>query len=312
MSIHRIPLAWSLIHIALLLLTFTPLGLLSVSFLMVPMVVQFVKTKPLTFAGLMAVNVGLTYVAAMLLGWPGVGVASLIMALFFLVPSVVMGVLYKRQSPAHTALLAGGITMLGQLLLLFLVLYFLGINITEVMRNFMQESIQSAEDLMSLPVPPEAVEMTIRLVTQAIPVFLIVFSAYYIVVTHAVTRRVFRASGGIPGLKPLRTWRLPKSFVWYYLIVLILSLFVVNDAESMFTVLLLNLVPLLTMAFAVQAVSFLLFVAHHKGWRRGSRVLIFVAMGLLFLVIPPMLQMIALVGVFDIAFPLRERLSGPK
>jgi len=309
LSVNRIPLVWSLIHIAVLLLTFTPLGLFSISFLMVPAVVQFVKTKPPVFAGLMAINVGLTYAAAMLLGWNGVGPASLMLALFFLIPSIVMGALYKRQSPAHTVLLSGGMVLLAQLLLLFLILYFLGINITTAMRNFMQDSMKIAEEMMQMQVPQEAVDMTIQLMTQAIPVFLIVFSVYYVVVTHAATRFVFRRSAGtIPALRPISTWKLPKSFVWYYLIALVLSFLFMNDTESIVAVLLLNLIPLLMLAFAVQAVSFLLFVAKVKRWSRGLLIGLFVIFGLMFLFIPPMLQIVALVGVFDVAFPLRDRL----
>ena len=62
-----------------------------------------------------------------------------------------------------------------------------------------------------------------------------------------------------------------------------------------------NLIPLLTFAFAVQAISFLFYVVHVKNWNRA---LPLIGIALAFV----MPGIVSLLGVFDVAFDLRRRL----
>jgi len=312
LQINRFTLVWSLIHIALLLMVFTPLGLIGASLLMTPIVVQSVKLKPGVFSMVFAGNVILTGLAAALLGWAGAGFVAMLLALFFLIPSLVMRMMYKRQTAAHSVLIAGVVTILAQLLLLLLILYSFGYNVTTYVKQGLTESMTMAESVMNMNIPQESIDTLIRTVSQTIPLYLILFSVFYVVVTHAVSRYALQKSGEtIAGLKPMREWKLPKSLVWYYLIALLAS-FIVTDPDSVISVMLLNLIPLLMLAFAVQAASLLFFAADVKQWSRSWIIVLLIVLGMVILVIPPLLQIIALIGVFDVAFPLRDRLKKSK
>lgn len=67
---------------------------------------------------------------------------------------------------------------------------------------------------------------------------------------------------------------------------------------------LINLMPLLQFLFMIQSASLFFFAAYHRKWNPAIPVLLVVAM----LFIPPL----RIVGILDIAFPLREMLTRPR
>lgn len=62
--------------------------------------------------------------------------------------------------------------------------------------------------------------------------------------------------------------------------------------------------PLLQFLFMVQTASFFFFVAYHRRWNPVFPVLLLVAL----LFIPPL----RIVGILDIAFPLRDMITRPR
>jgi uncharacterized protein YybS (DUF2232 family) len=82
-------------------------------------------------------------------------------------------------------------------------------------------------------------------------------------------------------------------------IVLLLNMFIVMDAGSTLSIIVLNSHPLLTYAFALQAVCFLFFVVDVKGWKP-----ILPIVALILLLFMP--GLFAWIGVIDVAFPLRK------
>ena len=196
--------------------------------------------------------------------------------------------------------------MLGQMLLLFVLLYALGVNMVGAIRSFMEQSVATLPEALRSQIPPNVMELTIATMSQMLPLFLISISFYYIVLTHWLGRKLLLRMGEeIPGMKPVREWMLPKAMVWYYLAALVMEYVFASEPGSLVSVLLLNLLPLLTMVFAVQAIAFLAFVREVKGWNRALPVIVFILAFLL----PPLQSILALLGVFDVAFPLRERIE---
>src|SRR5690606_4054561 len=121
------------------------------------------------------------------------------------------------------------------------------------------------------------------------------------VITHTISRRLLNWLGiEAPSLPPIHEWRLPRSLVWYYLIVLFLNF--ITQPESALYTFILNLYPILLITFAVQGIAFYFYWAHEKG--RGRVIPIMGA--ILCLLFPPLMYMTSLVGVFDTAFPLRR------
>lgn len=295
---------WSAATIALLLSVLTPFSLITFHLLMIPVIVLFVRLETKKFLLYYGLSLAIVYVltSLLLVSWAGVMLVAI--SLFLLPPVIQMGNLYKKRAPARTVITAGTVTLLLEMLVSLVVGYAFGFNIIDRMKQFMLESINT------LPAQLQAVlvvdkDTLVQLVSQMLPLYMIGYSLFLVVIAHWLARKLLNRSGeALPAFKPIREWMLPRSFVWYYLIALFMEFFV-KDTNSIFFTLLLNLLPLLTAVFAVQAIAFLFFVAHRNRWNRalpfgGIVLLIFV---------PPAYFMFSMLGVFDVAFPIRERMT---
>jgi uncharacterized protein YybS (DUF2232 family) len=291
---------WSALALLLLLSIAVPVfNVIAAALMMVPVVVLYVTLSRRAFA----LHMTAVYAAAFAV----LGVSALIVGLFFLVPAIVMGHLYSKRTRARKVLTATTLTLLGELLL-ELVLFDLILNMSLI--SEMRKAIrQPFDDLLQQGLMPsgwtsEMIDSYIQTLIHSLPTALITVSFLLAVVTHAIARPALRRAGvEVPGLQPAREWMLPRVFVFYYLIVLIIDFFVPNQGFSFMTVALLNLVPLMKLAFSVQAMGFFFFLAYQRKWPKVVPVLISV----LIICIPPL----SLIGVLDAGFPIRKAFKKP-
>ncbi|MDQ1911161.1 DUF2232 domain-containing protein [Paenibacillus sp. GD4] len=302
-------LTWSIVYILILLsMFFLPvINMVTSALVMVPVLVMYTKLPAKRFALHYAISLAVVYlvVSSISAGWVGALILSI--ALFFLPPVIQMGNLYKKRASARSVITAGTVTLLGELLLGLVVSQLFGLNPLGKMKQFMLGSLNSLPAQLQELIPMDK-DILVQLMTQMLPVYMIGFGLFYAVVTHWLARKALVRSGeSISKYKPIREWMLPKSFVWFYLISLIMEMFV-RDTHSVFFTLLLNLMPLLTFAFAVQGIAFLFYVAYSKGWNRALPIIGIISL----FVFPPAYFVISLLGVFDVAFPIRDRLAARK
>ncbi len=293
--------AWSAVYLLLLFTLVLPLlNVLTISFIMIPAVILYVKLDKASFilyyAGIHAI---ILLLISLLFGDLLLGTLPIMMSLFFLAPAIVIGHLYQKKTAAGTVLTAGVLTLLGELLLCLVILTVSGTNFNESFTQSIRDSLALMPEL-SLLVPGD-IDQIIQLTLQMMPLFLIAFSLYYIIVTHAISRKILnKQGGGLPGLGPIKDWRLPKAFVWCYFVAVILSFFTDPEVDSGLFVILLNLLPLLTFALAVQAVSFLFFLADAKRWNKTLPVI-----GIIMCFF--MSNILSILGIIDLVFDIRKR-----
>lgn len=297
MNIGWKSLVWSIAALLLLLLIPTPLNALTMLLLMTPFVVLFNLTKPGAFAGY-AVAVG---IAAFLLG-AAYGPLLLTMMIFFLVPSIVMGYMYKKGKKAWPVILTGFGIILAQLLLeLVLFSFQFRIDLAAELSALLKTSLLQFET-GGLLQAGDAAEMADRLgetIVTLLPMLLLTASFLFAVITHGLSRLILRKNGiDVPGLPEAKTWRLPRSLVWYYLIALILSYAIPSDSSDFWSTVNANLMPVLRYAFMIQAIGFFFFLADVKKWPRAVPLVLAVPVVLF----PPFY----LIGLLDVAFPLRR------
>lgn len=298
-------LGWSILYVILVLsIMLPPINLITASLLMVPVLVMYVRLGTQRFLIHYLICLAVVYfIAAWLLaGWLGVLLVSV--SLFFLPPVLQMGNLYKKKAPARSVLTAGTVTLLGELLLALVVSYLFGLNPVGKMKQFMIDSVHTLPSQLQNMVELDLGTL-VQLMVQMLPLYMIGFSLFYVVVSHWLARKALvRAGESIPAFRAVKDWMLPKSFVWFYLIALLMEL-VVRDTSSVIFSLLLNLLPLLTAAFAIQAIAFLFYVAHINRWNKTLPI----AGIIVLLFFPPAYFLFSLLGVFDVAFPIRDRLT---
>jgi len=288
---------WSGLYFVLLVSMVSPFNFLTISFVMIPLVIMYVRLTPLRFALHLGIVLALAFFA---LG--SFGSAVLAITLFFLMPAILMGHLYKRGSAARTVVTAGVVTMLGELLLGLIIAAAFGMNAMQALGDLVRASLADFQKLAPGSLSTGMIDDIITLMTQMIPLYLIVFSLYYVVITHALSRLLLKAQGfAVPAMKPMKEWMLPKSTVWYYLIALTLDFFVKKETGSTVTMILLNSIPLLMLLFSVQALAFFFFLADRRGWGKALPFVMIVPIVLF----PPL----SLLGVLDVAFPIRKGMT---
>nr|WP_240762557.1 DUF2232 domain-containing protein [Paenibacillus thalictri] len=295
---------WNVLFIVLLLSMGTPFGLITTGFIMIPLLYMYVRTNIKLFAAHYAVALILVYILTGLVfpGW--FGALLLAIALFFLPPVIQMGNLYKKKAPARSVMTVGAVTLLCELLLSLVISYGFGFNWVEKMKQFMRESLDTLPASLKGMIPMDA-DLVVQLTAQMLPLYMIGFSLFYAVFTHWLARKALVRSGEmIPAFRPVREWMLPRSFVWYYLVALIMEYFVKDPNSILFTILI-NLVPILSFAFALQGIALLFFIAYRKKWNKALPIIGII----LFIVFPPTYFLLSLLGLFDVAFPLRDRLT---
>ncbi|WP_419875917.1 DUF2232 domain-containing protein [Candidatus Pristimantibacillus sp. PTI5] len=295
------PVLWSCAALLLLLSLLVPLlNVITMLLLMVPYVVLYTTLSPKAFA----LHLLPVWVLAFLIGGP----ATLIIGLFFLIPSIVMGHLYMKQAPASKVVRTVGLVFLAQMMLELLIFeVFLDISLIKELSTFVRVSVEDlmAQSYLSTQWDSELTDIVIHTMVNSIPVTFIMISFMITVIGQFLARRAVKRSGGpdVPRFTRAREWRLPRLLVVLYLIAYVMEMLSSTTNDSFFAVALLNLVPLLSFVFAFQAVGFFFFLAHQRGWNKAVPVLIAIPV----LLIPPL----SLIGVLDTAFPIRKSFTKP-
>lgn len=298
LSFSKKSIIWSGLYLLLLLsLIIPPVNAVTIHLLLVPLIVLYVILEPKWFAIHIIPLLIITFV---LLGPFGAIFAGL--TILVLVPAIVMGHLYKQKAAIRAVITGGIVALLGEMLLSLLIANLAGVNLRSFFAALVEDSLASLKMLMPEPFADVTAYDLAGVMIQMLPLYMIVFSIYYIFINHWVSRfALVRMGFSIPGLKPLREWMLPKAVVWYYLAALVMDLFVSRETNSTLAMILANSIPLLMFLFSIQAISFFFFLAHAKGWS----LLLPIVMIVPILLFSPL----SIIGVMDVAFPIRKAIT---
>ncbi len=300
MKLRWTSIAWSIVYLLLLLSLKSPLVVITTFFMLLPGVVLFTLLPLRSFiVHMIPVLVIVAWLA---------GPAYVMLSVFFLIPSILMGLAYKRRAAAFKAIALGAGAILVEFLLVLLVSKALfDFNLSEVIENTFNMTAAPLEGMSgetvagSMGWSPDAIEQLSQLTVRLLPFTLSVCSLVIAWVAHGLARPTLASLGQVvPKLQPLRTWKLPRSLVWYYLAALLISMFTSTGSGFLSTVLL-NIIPMLGFCFMVQTASFFFYLAYHRKWNA----LIPVALIIVMLFFQPL----RIIGILDILFPLRDKIS---
>jgi uncharacterized protein YybS (DUF2232 family) len=289
------PVLWSGAAFLMLIMFAVPvLNLIALLFMMVPYAYLYATLSKRAFV--------LHLLPAWILASVVVGPSILIIGFFFLVPGIIMGHLYRKGTSAGKVIRLTSLVILAQLMLELLAFeVFLDLSLLEEMKMTIRGLLDGlmAQSLAAAGWGTEQTELLIQTVINWIPLTFIVMAFTYSVLSHYVARK-FVARDGVdaPAFPEAKDWKLPRVLVIYYLIAYVINLFMSSASDSFMAIALMNLVPLLSYVFAIQAIGFFFFIAHHRGWNKAVPILIAIPV----LLIPPL----SLIGVFDTAFPIRK------
>ncbi|MEX2461645.1 MAG: DUF2232 domain-containing protein [Paenibacillaceae bacterium] len=289
-------LLWCVVLIIELLSLFTPANFLTITLIMVPMLMLYLKLDLKKFS---LAYVSSLFVLFVLLGGGGLGFLLIMYSLFFVPPTVAMGQLYKRAASVKTVLVVAILVLIAEVLVFLLMGQLTGVNPVGNLKIILTDNLAMLPEQYRELVGTDYVEK----ITWMLPFLLLVFAAFYVMLTHAITRRLLKKSTNpLPGLPPMREWRLPKSLVWYFLVVFVIGLFITKQSDLYFLMIVYNLLPLFMVLFVTQAVGLLYAFVYFKRWSRFIPIVLIVLS-----MLPPILYLVCLLGILDILMPLRQR-----
>ncbi|WP_181186278.1 YybS family protein [Alkalicoccus urumqiensis] len=238
------------------------------------------------------------------------------MFVIFGVTGIIMGELFRQKTPAFGVFAGTVLTVTAGVV--FSYVAFMAFTSTDPIAAFqtaMEESMDQTETLIGIDAEEEvgAVEDVMAFIDglQVIaPMLLVAVSAvtaFLLQVTAQAWMR--RRSLEAPSFPPLREWSLPRVFIWYYLAAIILSFINQSEgAEGMLHTVAANVTPVMEFLMVLQGLSFLFFFFH---WKQMN-ILLPILISLSLLIFPFMLPIVRILGIIDLGFDLRMRLTSQR
>jgi len=218
----------------------------------------------------------------------------------------VMGDAIRRKKSKLYLLIASGMTFLISTVIQYVITVMLfNINpIQEFLLLLRKSYEQSGKILEGLGASPKdynkLVEETLFMFETVLPSMIIIsifVSAFFIIVINLPILK--RLGLDIPKFNPFRKMRLPRAVLWYYLVVLVVTLFVELEKGTFAFMVFANASVVLRGLLFLQGISFIHYYIHLQGWPKW---VVVVATVLAF----PLQSFIVLLGVLDLGFNIRS------
>ncbi|WP_249929415.1 YybS family protein [Planococcus maritimus] len=274
------------------------LSLVSTLFLALP-IAWYSAKYPAKASALVAV-VGV--VLSFLIG----GLLSLPLALIHIPLGLMIGLSIHYKKSKLFMFMGSSIVLLLSLMLQYVAaIAFLGINFLEEFTTTMRSSYEQAGTWLER-LGSESMEEYEELVAQImltfetlLPTLLILTTFTTVWVLLLILLPILKRLGvEVPKFPPFREMRLPKSVLWYYLIVILVSLLSDFEQGTMAYFIFANASMLLQFLLFLQGVSFYHFYIHQEGWPRWVTVIVTI-----FAV--PLQSFTSIIGILDLGFDIR-------
>lgn len=299
MKTGKKPILWSLIALVLPLFMVIPgLNIAALLLMLVPYTVLY---------ALLNRNSSIVHtIAVLIIGSLVIGpVPYLSFSILAIIPSIVLASYYKKGLASISIVPR----MIGLVIVMFMVgLLFmesiLGISFISDISKYMTTLLNeiTAQGLTPIEWSTEMTESFVTVMTSMIPLVFFVLALLVVVCSHTIARRLVHAEGlHVAAYPKAKDWRLPRGLVFLYFVAYLLELTIDPTDGSFMTLAIMNLVPALSIIFAIQAVGFFFYIADNRGWAKVIPFLIAFPV----LLLPPA----SIIGILDVAFPLRKMFS---
>jgi uncharacterized protein YybS (DUF2232 family) len=233
------------------------------------------------------------------------GLLSLPLALIHVPLGLVIGLsIYYGKSKLFMFMGSGVVLLLSIMLQYLASIWLFGINVIEEMMTAMEASYKQTSAMMErFGAPNEDYDEFISQIMFSFETLLpalLVLSVFMIVwILLLLLLPILKRLGtDVPKFPPFRDMKLPKSVLWYYLIVLLVPLLSDFQPGTMPYMIFINASIVLQFLMFLQGVSFYHFYIHQEGWPKWVTVLVSI---LAF----PLLSFTSIVGIVDLGFDIR-------
>jgi uncharacterized protein YybS (DUF2232 family) len=289
--------------VLLLMLTYIPLLSLVLTYLMpLPFIIFSLKYSIKESLLLCCVALGLTIIITSATLIPG--------TLMFSTVGVAIGYLLKNGRSKGEILLTSTFLFLVHIVLMYLLSKIvLNIDIVKDMTSTMTEGINKSKEIYSeLGVKYneknlDSLIAVIKLIPTLLPTLLLLTSFVIAFLTQLITFPLVRRFGfNTPKFKPFREFRLPAGFMWFFLIVMILSFFQLKQSSFLYTAVF-NLTYVFQVLLIVQGFAAIFYFSHLKKFSKAVPITVMIAS----IIIQPLIYIVLLIGIVSIGFFNRRK-----
>ena len=227
-------------------------------------------------------------------------------AFIFAAVGVVMGDALRLKRSKVFLLMSTGITVL----ITFAIQYVISLKLFEtdfikesmtLMRESYEKSIELSQSLTGqTPMDAETLQKMFDMVEMVVPATITLGAFFYAFIFISCNLPMLKRFGiNVPKFNAFKNMRLPKSVLWYYLIILTINLFISPESGTALYVICLNFSLILWMLLCLQGVSLLHFSLDAFGSPKFLKVLAaFMAI--------PLYSFFVLIGILDLGFDIRS------
>ncbi|WP_367888385.1 YybS family protein [Bacillus wiedmannii] len=239
---------------------------------------------------------------------------NLVKTTMFGLIGIVLGYMYKKQKKPVEILMAGMLAYLIGIMLIYVAsIKFFNIDLMKQMQNMFNESMTQSEKIVSaagMPISKEQKELFAQMndmLQTLFPSILVLVSACFSWITVILSGSVLRKlkHDVIPWPK-FKDIQLPKSIVWYYVIFILLSTFIKVEPTSYLHMVFSNLNVIFALLLVLQGLTFIAFLAHRKGFKKGVPIISFIVC----MFIPMLFPLVTILGIIDLGISLRSKIGG--
>ena len=177
----------------------------------------------------------------------------------------------------------------------------------ELWRESFIQAINLSEQVSGqVAMSKDQLDLTLNMLSAIIPASITISVALLALAIISINLPLLkRFKINVPKFSQFKSMRLPKAVLWYYLIVLTVTIFINPAVGTPLYVIILNFSVILWVLLTLQGVSFIYFVIDEKELPKFLKVLT-----AFFSV--PFYSVVLLVGVFDLGFNIRQMIVGKK
>ncbi|MFB5284346.1 MULTISPECIES: YybS family protein [Peribacillus] len=284
------------------------LGMITFFLLPIPFVLVMIKESISWSIGFLAVASVLGIIIGTILSLPTVLLTG--------VMGIVIGYHVKHNKSTIQMFISSVLAFIvGSLLILIATNIILDMNVVDETLTMVEESMETSFDMMDMLGQNVTDDMkqqmrdSIEMIPMMIPSMLVI-SAMVMAYIFILASQPFikRFSDKVVKWPLFRELRLPKSILWYYLIILVATFFMNTDDHSYVNMAILNLMFILQLFILLQGFSLIFYISYVKGWGKFVPILITVVS----LLNPIFLTIVRILGIIDLGFPFREAITKSK
>lgn len=285
--------------VLLLLMVYTPLGVFTFFVIPIPYMVYSARH---TWQSMIVTGIISLLVASLFM-------TILVTPLVFYAWTVgfVLGISLKKKHSGLVTYLLTAATIFGLFLLALIVASAVfGVNLIDEFVTIVDEIFSQSNQMLQNALGEGYQQIDIsEYIRLYFPSLLIINALFLGFVNYWIGYALYKRLGHQPRpFPPLEQLRFPRSILYYYVVLLILMFIPAFSTIDWLNATLLNVFPIFDYALIIQGILFAFFIAKARNLGKALPII-----SIVLLFIPPFAYILKIIGIVDIALPIREKFT---